>query len=171
MTTHSPSYYRDLMQRVVLMESAGDLPQWFRDAWSRGAVQCSLRTHKGTSFVEFYCRIALTPWIPATYNLSFHILENYKIQLGPEDGWGYPLVKFQNINDYMRYRGDFFYHKAVTALTAIFHYDPRPLKPEWLDPNFEVLLEHSILFYRHIKHTLSPVAEELYVLGISEADQ
>ena len=58
MTTHAPAYYRDVLHRISLMESAGDLPQWFRRAWQTNHVHVAyyLGSPKYDTIV-FNCRL------------------------------------------------------------------------------------------------------------------
>ena len=71
MTTHSPAYYRDLLQSVQqLHENIDQLPQWFKDCWQQWNVEVS---NAGNGYKTFDCKIPVSHWAVANLGIRFQI--------------------------------------------------------------------------------------------------
>ena len=74
MTTHAPAYYRDLLRRLQLVETVGDLPQWFQRAWAADHVNFNRRS----DITYMDCRVAInTPWC-SLIDVSFLMTDDVK---------------------------------------------------------------------------------------------
>ena len=168
MTTHSSAYYRDLLHRISLMESAGDLPQWFRRAWSAGHITTDMDYASGSlgsiPLARFHFDLPLQPLLPNQLQIEFFVTSDYEIKFGPNDGLGYPTIKFASEQNMAQARQANLSEKLPLFLKDIFGVDPGNLLG-WDKYSLWMILIAEMDFYTVIKHQLASVSQQLFNLA------
>ena len=168
MTTHAPSYYRDLLQRVVLMETADDLPQWFRRAWNNNDVQM---VGIGPNIYTYVCSFAVEDKWLTLVKLKFSVqrlLDYYRVgDVGAYFIFGNaPKVAKVNAEwDSLRRHPTWGIKKMTDSISTITR-ESIPVEYEkvwwsWLAPN-EARVEFSAPFKQYLQKQLISSAEQLW---------
>ena len=169
MSTQQPAYYRDLLRRISLLENAGDLPQWFREAWSNNRVNIWDAHPKA---VNYDCIIPVNSKLYRHARIQFKVeeylehvngklIDSYRVKFDPINIYLTPQARTQNQN--------YFVPQILDVLSKMLSL---PLEPKNLlraDVKHDLFLQVCI-DSKVITQSLDNNAEQLYHLGKQEIE-